>query len=384
MAKMTALQVKGLKDAGRYGDGDGLYLVVSKSGARSWVVRCQKDGRRRDVGLGSASKVSLANARQAARATRAQMAAGIDPVAERAKSKGIPTLRQAAAVVYGEQRKGWKNQKHNAQWISSLEQYAFPKIGDRSIADIDMPAVHGVLEPIWQDKHETARRVLQRLSAIIDWSISKGYRQHALPLSALKSGLGRVSKSKKHHMAMPHDHVPTFFAALQGKGGAGALALQFVILTAARSGEAREATWAEIDLDKAVWTIPAGRMKADREHKVPLTKAALAVLTAAKALQIGGSDYIFQGQRKCKPLSDMTLTKIMRDMGRTETVHGFRSSFRDWAAEKTDVQNEVAEMALAHTISSKTEAAYRRGDLFDKRVALMDAWGLFCRSLNGK
>lgn len=381
MGNLTATAVKAAKSAGRYGDGDGLYLVVNKSGARSWVVRCQKDGRRRDIGLGSAKKVSLALARERASQTRSQLEAGIDPVIQKRKAAGIPTFREAAAIVYDEQRKSWRNAKHNYQWMQSLEAYAFPAIGERSVSDIDGASVRELLMSIWLTKHETAVRVRQRINTILDWAVAKGYRDAPLAMSIINKSLPKLAKGEKNHLAaMPYADVPEFMDALRQKNSIGALALRLVILTAARSGEVRLATWDEIDLEAATWTIPAARMKARREHIVPLSKAALAIFEAAKGYRIAGSQFVFQGMKKAKPLSDMTLTKILRDQGLPFTVHGFRSSFRDWVGEETSFAGDVAEMVLAHSIKDKTEAAYRRGRMFDKRRILMDNWGGFCNS----
>ncbi len=380
MGKLTATAVKAAKAAGRYGDGDGLYLVVGESGSRSWMVRVQKDGRRRDIGLGSAKKVPLAIARDRAAVVRSQVELGIDPIVERRKAAGIPTFREAAALVYSEQRKAWKNKKHNAQWISSLEAYAFPAIGDRALDQVDGPAVRDLLAAIWLTKNETATRVRQRINTIMDWAVAKGYRDAPLPIAIINKSLPKVPKgTKKHFAAMPYSDVPAFMGLLREKNSIGALALRAVILTAARSGEVRLATWDEIDFDAAMWTIPAERMKAAREHIVPLSQAALDVFEAARGHRIAGSDYVFQGTKKGKPLSDMTLTKILRTSELPYTVHGFRSSFRDWVGEETSFDGDVAEMALAHSIKDKTEAAYRRGTMFDKRRILMDNWATFCR-----
>jgi integrase len=380
MGSLTATGVKAAKSAGRYGDGDGLYLVVSKAGARSWVVRCQKDGRRRDIGLGSAKKVSLALARERASQTRSQMEAGIDPVMQKRKAAGIPTFREAAAVVYDEQRKTWRNAKHNYQWMQSLEAYAFPAIGERSVNEIDGAAVRELLMSIWLTKHETAVRVRQRINTILDWAVAKGYRDAPLAMSIINKSLPKLPKGQKNHLAaMPYSDVPAFTGMLREKNSIGALALRAVILTAARSGEVRLATWGEVDFEAATWTIPAERMKAGREHIVPLSPAALAVFEEAKSHRIAGSNFVFQGTKKGKPLSDMTLTKIMRDQGLPFTVHGFRSSFRDWVGEETSFAGDVAEMALAHTIKDKTEAAYRRGNMMGKRVVLMENWADYCR-----
>lgn len=385
MGNLTATAVKAAKTAGRYGDGDGLYLIVGESGSRSWMVRVQKDGRRRDIGLGSAKKVSLALARERAALTRSQIEAGIDPVAERRKTAGIPTFREAAALVYTEQRKAWKNKKHNDQWISSLEAYAFPVIGDRAVNQIDGPAVRDILAAIWLNKNETAKRVRQRINTILDWAVAKGYREAPLALSIINKSLPKLPRGhKKHFAAMPYHDVPEFFAQLRDKTSIGALALRTVVLTAARSGEVRMATWDEVDFEAATWTIPAERMKAAREHIVPLSNAALAVFETAKGHKIAGSAFVFQGTKKGKPLSDMTLTKILRSSELPFTVHGFRSSFRDWVGEETSFAGDVAEMALAHSIKDKTEAAYRRGSMFDKRRILMDNWANYCLQVRSK
>lgn len=385
MSKLTATAVKAAKKAGRYGDGKGLYLIVGKTGSRSWVLRAQKDGRRRDIGLGSADKVSLAVARTKAEKARTQIEAGIDPIAERRKAAGIPTFREATALVYIEQRNSWKNKKHNAQWISSLEAYAFPAIGERSVDKIDGPAVRDVIAAIWLTKHETARRVRQRINTIIDWAVAKGYRDAPLPMSIINKSLPKPPRGhKKSFKAMPFKDVAAFMRLLNEKNTISALALQTAILTAARTGEIRQATWQEIDFDEAKWTIPAERMKAGREHIVPLSPMVLAILRDAQKMRIGGSDYIFQGTLKGKPISAMTMLKILRDHDLPYTVHGFRSSFRDWVGEETSFAGDVAEMALSHSIKDQTEAAYRKGTMFEKRRIMMDAWADYCSGKNDK
>jgi len=382
MGNLTSTQIekdKRLREAGRYGDGDGLSLVVKKSGTRSWVVRVQKDGKRRDFGLGSVKKVPLALARERATNVRLQIEAGLDPVMERKKAAGIPTFREAAVIVYEEQRKTWKNAKHNYQWLQSLEAYAFPAIGDMTVDQIEFPAVRDLLMQHWLTKHETMRRVRQRIGTILDWAVAKGLREYSLPMAIINKSLPKLPKGeKKHFAAMPFADIPGFLAKMEQKSGMGALALRFTVLNAVRSGETRLATWAEIDFDAATWTIPRERMKAGRKHVVPLTATGVAILKQAKNLQVGGDDLIFQGTKKGRPLSDMTLVKILRDSSLPFTVHGFRSSFRDWVAEKTEFAGETAEMALAHTIGNKTEAAYRRGNQLEKRRALMDAWAGYC------
>ncbi len=283
MGKLTANGVKALRTSGRYGDGDGLYLLVTGAGARSWAVRIQKNGKRRDIGLGSAAKVSLAEARVKAAKVRSQVEAGIDPVADRRKQAGIPTFRSAAAMVHAEAKAGWRNGKHNKQWLSSLETHAFPAIGDVSVSELDGPMVRDVLAAIWLTRPETARRIRQRIASIADWATAKGYRDAPLPMATINRALPKQKRSDNHHAAMPYADVPEFMVDLRDKVTVGRLALEFAILTAARSGEVRGATWAEIDLDNALWTIPAERTKPGREHVVPLSPASIKVLSVAKS-----------------------------------------------------------------------------------------------------
>ncbi len=370
--------MKAAKEPGRYGDGDGLYLVISPRGGKSWVCRVQKGGKRRDVGLGSAKKVSLALARERATKVRTQVEVGLDPVAERRKEAGIPTFKEAAALVFAEHKASWRNQKHRAQWLSSLETYAFPMLGELSVAVIDFHHVRDAVISIWLKKPETARRVRQRINTIIDWAVGKGYRATPLPIATINNSLPKVRAKGAHHTALPYAEVPAFVAKLKERDTVGRLALVALILTATRSGEIRGATWGEVDLDNALWTIPAERMKAGREHIVPLSSAALDVFRRAKDYREARSELVFPGQRGGKPLSDMTLTKICRDMEVAAVPHGFRSSFRDWVAEETDFDGDIAEMALAHAIGNRVEAAYRRGNLLEKRKALMEAWGTYC------
>ena len=387
MGKLTATAVKAAKAAGRYGDGDGLFLLVGPTGARSWVLRAQKDGKRRDIGLGSAAKVPLALARDRAARARSQIEVGIDPVAERRKAAGIPTVREAAALVHAETRKGWKNGKHDKQWLSSLEAHCFPLIGDVSVGELDGPAVRNVLAEIWLTKAETARRIRQRIIAIVDWAVAKGYRDAPLAMSAIDKSLPRQKRTDSHHKALPFVDMPTFLPKLRERESVGRLALEFLIMTAARSGEVRGATWAEIDLETALWAIPAARMKAGKEHVIPLSPAAVRVLERAMQWRddpAKADALIFPGMKRDKPVSDMTLTKVMRDMDLTAVPHGFRSSFKDWASETTSFPNELSEAALAHAIPNKSEAAYRRGNLLEKRRGLMDAWADYCAGVDGR
>ncbi len=379
--RLNATKIRNIREPGTYGDGQGLLLVVRKSSA-SWILRTQKGGRRRDIGIGSLSKVPLADARQRAQTVRQQIEAGKDPIVEKKRLAGIPTFRVAAGKVHTEHRPGWRNSKHGQQWLRTLETYAFPSLGNRSVADIGAQDVRDLLAPIWLEKPETARRVLQRVRLVLDWAVAKQYRSDELQQRAVMRGLPKQPKNDGHFAAMPYEELPAFMAALRSGEAITRLALEFLILTAARSGEVRGARWSEIDEANALWTIPAGRMKAGREHVVPLSQCAARVLERAK-LQSEGDEFIFPGFRAGSPLSDMSLTKFLRDQDLPFTVHGFRSSFRDWAAEQSAAPGEVVERALAHTIRDKTEAAYFRSSLLQKRRALMEEWGLFCKKIKG-
>lgn len=381
MGKLTATAVKGKKAPGRYGDGDGLYLVVHPGGTRSWVVRVQKSGRRQDFGLGSAKKVSLSKAREKAAEVRSQVEAGLDPIAERKNNVGIPTFREAATLYHAEQKKAWRNSKHADQWLSTLKAYAFPTIGDLSVNAVEASHVRDLLAAIWLEKNETARRVRQRVATIIEWAVGKGYREASLPMPVINRALPKVLMRGSHLAAMPYPDIPEFLVRLRERETWGRLALEAAILTAARSGEIRGATWDEVDLNNGLWTVPASRMKAGRQHVVPLSAAAKRVFARARELRSG--DLCFEGMKRGKPMSDMTLMKVLRDMEEPFTAHGFRSSFRDWVAEETSFPGELAEAALAHAIQNKTEAAYRRGNLLEKRRALMEAWGNYCDGLTG-
>lgn len=383
MAKLTVTGVKAANAPGRYGDGDGLFLLVGRGGGKSWLVRVQKDGRRRDFGLGGAVKVPLKLARERAALIRSQVEAGIDPITERRKAVGIPTFRQAAKLVHGEHKGSWANGKHQAQWLSSLEAYAFPAFGDVSVAHVDAPAVRDALAAIWLQKPETARRLRQRIRTVIDWAVAKGYRDGPLAMAVIDKALPKQRGRVKHHAALPYADLPAFMAELRSKETMGRLALEAVILTAARSGEVRQATWGELDLEARTWTIPAERMKARREHVVPLPGPAVELFERMKAHRRGDSGLIFPGTAKGKPLSDMTLTKALRDMGQPVTAHGFRSTFRDWIAEQTNWPAELAEAALAHVVADKTVAAYQRGPMLEKRRAMMAAWADHCEGASG-
>ncbi|WP_448577746.1 tyrosine-type recombinase/integrase [Thermaurantiacus sp.] len=384
---LSAAAVEALATPGRHADGGGLYLHVRTGGSKNWVVRVQKNGRRRDIGLGGYPKLRLADARKRAAEVLRQIELGLDPVAERKRAAGMPSFRQAAAARHRELEKGFRNAKHRAQWLSSLEAHVCPVLGDMGIDAIGAAHVRDALLPIWLEKPETARRVLQRIGDVLAWGVAQGYRD-AMPLLTAKAlRLPKQSRAVAHHAAMPFAEVPAFIALLREREGVSRVALEFAILTAARSGEVRGATWDEIDLAARLWTVPAERMKAKRAHQVPLSDAALDCLERARpfrrAVTPGEPDLLFPSTFKGGPMSDMALTKLIRDLGLAVTAHGFRSSFRDWTAEATDFPAEVAEMALAHAIASPVEAAYRRGQLLEKRRALMQAWGRFCTSGGG-
>lgn len=381
MAKLTAVQIKNLKEPGRYSDGEGLVLNLSAPGRGHWFVRVQMKGKRSDIGLGALADMGLADAREAARTIRKDIKSGVDVLTERKKERDeIPTFRRAAKLVHEEHKAGWKNGKHQSQWISTLETYVFPAMGDCLVSDIEGPAIRDVLTPIWLSKPETARRVKQRIGAVLDWSYAKGYRTTEAPMRSLARGLPRQPRKSGHFEAMPYERVPKFVATLRERPSVGRLALEFLMLTAARSGEVRGCTWSEIDLKDKLWTIPGERMKAGKVHVVPLSEAALNVLGRAKLFKSPLSDLVFPGQRACRELSDMTLLKILRDRNTGVTVHGFRSAFRDWVAEQTSFPGEIAEAALAHTIPNKVEAAYRRTNYLEKRKVLMKEWAEFCLS----
>lgn len=378
MGKLNALAVKAATLPGVYSDGGGLTLVVSGKGSRSWMLRTQVAGKRRDFGLGSARDVSLAEARVRAEETRKLYKGGVDPVAkkraERLARSVIPTFRDAVRAVHEEHGPTWRNEKHRKDWLSSLERYAFAALGDLRIDAIDAPAVRDALLPIWLERPETSRRVRQRIKTVLDWAASKGFRA-PLDLSGLAKGLPRQPRVEGHFAAMDYADVPAFVRrVMDAERTMGRRALLFTILTAARSGETRGATWSEIDLEAATWTIPAGRMKAGKGHVVPLSAPALALL---RDLPEGKAGDVLFASTKGGPLSDMTLSKIMRDMKLPFTVHGFRSAFKDWASETTNFPDAVSEAALAHKDADKVRASYRRTDFFKRRVELMATWGQF-------
>ncbi|MFS0774046.1 tyrosine-type recombinase/integrase [Sphingomonas sp. 1P08PE] len=367
---LTALKVKNAKP-GRHVDGRGLCLLVRESGARTWVLRMQKDGRRRDYGLGSA----LAEARDAATALRRKVREGGDPVAERRRTrKVVPTFERAARDCYDALKEGWENRRH-ANWISSFENHVFPSIGTRPVDQVDSACVVEVLSPIWLTVPDTARRMLQRIGAVLDFAHVKGWRADETSLRSVRKGLPRQMDKGGHLEAMPYMDVPALMAKLAAATPTtGRDALRFTIYNAVRSNETRFAVWTEFDLDKGIWTIPAARMKARETHVVPLSAPAVALLRKRWKERTSDTGLVFAG-RGDKAISDMTMTKLLRDDGITGvTVHGFRSAFTDWSSEKTRFPKEVADKALAHKLPNKVEAAYRRTDFFEKRRNLMARW----------
>ena len=380
---LTAVQVRALKVPGRYADGNGLYLVVEPSGSKRWLLRTVVQSRRRDIGLGGVSLVSLAEAREKALGYRKLARDGGDPLAERRKAKAtIPTFAEAAEKVHEEHKASWANPKHAAQWINTLKTYAIPHFGTRRVDQIETPDVLRALAPIWLTKPETARRVRQRIGTVLSWAKAAGHRSGENPVEGVAQGLPKQTDEVEHHAALPYAEVPAFVARLQGaeRGEGTKLAFEFLILTALRTSEVLGARWEEIDVADAVWTVPAKRMKMKRVHRVPLSPRALALLALAKELS-DDSPFVFPGQKAGKPLSNMAFEMTLRRMALPVTAHGFRSSFRDWAAEATSYPNEVAEMALAHVVKNRVEAAYRRGDLLDKRRGLMIDWATFCSGI---
>ncbi|ANC86232.1 tyrosine-type recombinase/integrase [Sphingomonas sp. NIC1] len=377
--RLSAVFVRTIKDPGFYGDGHGLYLKVDASGAKRWVQRIVIHGKRRDIGLGSASLVSLAEAREAALQHRKLARAGDDPIAAKRRSAGILTFEDAAKKVHELSKPTWRNDKHGDQWINTMTTYVFPVIGSKRVDVVSSADVLSALSAVWNTKPETARRIKQRVGSVFKWVIANGWRTDN-PADAIATALPRHDRSKTvHRKALPYDQVGGAIRKVQDSdaGTVTKLAFEFLVLTATRSAETREAVWSEFDLSKAVWTIPAARMKAKKDHRVPLSARCLAILEKANTLKRDTDDLVFPGTKDTKPLSDMTLSKLMKDLGIAAVPHGFRSSFRDWAGETTAHPREVIEFALAHVIKDKAEAAYARSDLFDKRRTLMDDWGTY-------
>lgn len=379
--RLTAASVRSLEKAGMYADGNGLYLKVDSKDTKRWIQRIVINGKRRDIGLGSVALVSLAEAREAALGNRKAARAGEDPLAAKRLAQAILTFKEAAEAVHALNKPTWRNEKHGDQWINTLDKFAFPFIGNKRVSTITSADILHVLSPIWNSHPETARRVKQRIGTVLRWAIAKGWRNDN-PADAVAQGLSKHDRSKvQHRKALPYGKVAEAIEMVRASeaGMVTKLAFEFLVLTATRSVETREARWSEIDLEKKVWTIPASRMKAKKEHRIPLTDRCLTILQEAKPLKRVKSDLIFPGTREDRPLSDMTLSKLMKELLIPAVPHGFRSSFRDWAGEATSHPREVIEFALAHVIKDKAEAAYARSDLFEKRRLLMTDWANYIR-----
>lgn len=391
--ELAPIEVKRLTVPGLHAVGGvaGLYLQVLPTGARTWVLRARIGGKRRDMGLGGYPDVTLALAREKAREARLRIDAGVDPIAERAAARSALAAQRGAEMTFDDcarrfieaKAAEWRNDKHRKQWAATLETYASPIIGKLAVRDVSLAHVVKILEPVWTTKTETASRVRGRIESVLDWATVRGFRKGDNParwkgcLDKVLAKPGKVAKVE-HHAALPIDQVPAFMRELRERHGIAARALEVLILTAARSGEIRGATWNEIDLQAKVWTVPAGRMKAGKEHRVPLPDRVVEIIKALPRIE--GTDLVFPAPRGGM-LSDMTMTAVMRRMKVDAVPHGFRSSFRDWAAERTAYPHEMAEAALAHVISNKTERAYRRSDLFDKRRRMMEDWSKFCDTI---
>ncbi|MFC0200150.1 tyrosine-type recombinase/integrase [Paracoccus rhizosphaerae] len=381
---LTAQTVKAATAPGKYFDGHGLYLRVDANGSRFWIQRITIRGKRCELGLGAPSLVSLAEARAKALENRKLARAGGDPLQAKREAQAVLTFEEAARKVHSLHKPTWKNEKHAAQFLATLETYTFPKMGRLKVQDVTTADVLGVLMPIWTTIPETARRVRQRIGTVMKWAIAQGWRQDN-PAENISKALPKISKAPEHRKALPYAEVAGCIEAVKasGAGLSTKLALEFLVLTAARSGEVREARWSEINLAGQVWEIPSERMKMKRSHRVPLSPRAVAILAQAKALD-DGSGLVFPGTKTGRPLSDMTLSKLIKELSFAADVHGFRTSFRTWAQERTSYPREVAEAALAHLTGDSVERAYARSDVFEKRRRMMDAWASYLRKTEAK
>jgi integrase len=389
VGKLNALDVSRANERGYYGDGGGLYLLVGPTGAKSWVFRFRDAGRLREMGLGPLHTIGLAEARGRAQNCRRERLDGRDPIEARRAERTAARLDAAKAMTFKQcgvayiaaHEAGWRNPKHRAQWRSTLEAYVYPMFGDLPVKAVDVGLVMRAIEPIWTKKPETASRVRGRVESILDWATARGYRQGENPArwkGHLENLLPQKNKVRRveHHAALPYPALAEFMAELRQQEGIAARALEFAILTVARTGEVIGAKWSEIDLEARLWTVPAERMKAGREHRVPLNDPAVAILIAMR--EVWDGNFVFPGGKARRPLSNMAFLMLLRRMRRGDlTAHGFRSTFSDWCSERTNFPAEAREMALAHTVSDKVEAAYRRGDLFQKRRQVMDAWARY-------
>ncbi|BDT66731.1 prophage integrase IntS [Comamonadaceae bacterium OS-1] len=391
---LSALEVGRLVSPGNHAIGGvaGLYLYVNDAGARSWVLRTMVGGKRRHMGLGGFPDVPLAQAKEKARKARDEISRGIDPIAQRKAATSLLLAQQVMEKTFEQAAEGyleahedtWKNPKHRTQWTNSLKTYAYPFMGKLLVRDVHQEHVLSALEPIWKTKTETASRVRGRIESVLDWSTVRKYRTGENParwkghLDMLLAAPGKIQKVE-HHRALPIDEMQSFLADLQKREGTAARALEFLILCASRSGEVRGATWAEVDLDAKVWTIPGERMKAGKEHRVPLAESAIQILNMQPHQE---DDKVIFSAPRGGPLSDMAMTAVMRRMKVDAVPHGFRSTFRDWAREHTNYPRDLAEQALAHVLENKVEAAYRRGDALEKRRQMMHEWSVFLNPKN--
>ena len=387
MGKLTVKGIQSLTKPGRYGDGGTLFLCIAPGGSKSWVQRVTIDGKRRDIGLGGFPVVGLATARKRAFDNHVAIAEGRNPLGERRKI-AIPSFREASQRTFEANRPRWRNEKHAKNWLQSLEKYAFPVFGDTAVNRIDRGEVLAVLTPIWTSRAETAQRLRQRIRTVLRWCEAHGFVEYNAAGEAIDGALPHNPTAKKHFRALPYQDVTAALETVESSKASMAAkwCFRFLVLTATRSGEARGATWSDIDLNTREWRIPANRMKGGVEHRVPLSEPALEVLERAQVLR-DESDLVFPSPtKKGRSLSDMTLTKLLRDVGLAErtTVHGFRSSFRDWASEKTNAAHAVMELSLAHAVGSSVEQAYARSDLFDKRRTLMEQWASYLSATPGK
>ena len=394
--RLTPLKVTRLKIRGMHADGGGLYLQVSRYDTKSWIFRYTLEGQQHDMGMGPLHSITLAAAREKATAYRAMLVEGIDPIQARNATRNARMSEAARAMSFAEcarryiasHRAGWKNPKHAEQWVNTLATYAESVFGELPVQAVDTTLVMKAIEPLWIVKPETASRLRGRIESVLDWAKIRELRTGDNParwrghLDQLLPARGKV-RAVEHHAALAYQKIGDFMAALREQGGTAARALEFAILTAARTGEVIGATWNEIDVTAKVWTVPPQRMKAEKEHKVPLSARVLEVIGRQQTMR--ESDFVFPSTRAGKPLSNMAMAELLKRMGHGNvTVHGFRSSFRDWASEQTNYPREVCEMALAHAVDSKVEAAYRRGDLFEKRRRLMNDWEKYCRMALGQ
>ncbi len=393
--RLTTVKVNALRKPGLFADGDGLYLQITPTGSKSWVFRYKSNGRARDMGLGPISAVNLAQARERAAECRQQRSAGKDPieqrksatVAARAAVAQRTTFREAAEQMLAAHEPGWRHPKHRQQWRNSLANYVYPVIGGISVAAVDKALVLKILEPLWRTKPETATRVRGRIERVLDAAKARGQRDGENPArwrGHLDAVLPRRSKVQtvKHHPALPYKELPAFMSELRERQGLTPRALEFTVLTVARTGEVIGARWEEIDFEEQTWTVPARRMKGGKAHTMPLSRRAAEILHELKHIQMG--DFVFPGVKRGKSLSAMAMLMAVHQLRPGVTTHGFRSTFKDWAVEQTSFPNFLTEAALAHVVADKVEAAYRRSDLLERRRELMEAWDRFCNSDSGK